>query len=177
MHFKVTANSAGPVSIYNMHFTFATTTATISNVQLFGFSDSAYSSPISGQGDGGQIGITYTGYFTSTADAVFTARTPVVVPAGGTYYFEVRTSITGVTSGASVITKLLGDTTYTPGFAQANSISGYNVGSSTVAATTTGNFIWSGNSTTTPATTDVDWSNGYSLPGLPSGGLIMTRGN
>jgi hypothetical protein len=38
------------------------------------------------------------------------------------------------------------------------------------------NFVWTPNATTTAATTTGnDWTNGYGVSGLPSGGLFQTR--
>ena len=70
-----------------------------------------------------------------------------------------------------MVTTLQGDSSYT-----SNLTSGFNVATSG-AATSTGTFVWSGNSTTTSSIHDIDWSNGYSLPGLSSSGLIQTRSN
>jgi hypothetical protein len=170
MRFKISASTAGPVSIGVFKATTTPTSATLSNIQLYGFSDSSYSNGISGQGTGGQIGATLT-YGANPLN--FTPTNPVVIPAGSTYYFEVRASVAGVISGSSVVTKLLGDSAYGTTFT-----SGFNAQTLAQASTTdTKNFIWSGNSTSTPAAGDVDWSDGYSIPGLPSSGLIQSRSN
>ena len=172
----MTANTAGPVGIAQFKFTLATSTITgVTNVQLYGFTDSAYSQAISGQSTGGQIGSTKAG----VAAAAFTmapseaGHSPVQVPAGQTYYFELRGSVAGVQTGSSVVTTLLGDgaygTTFTSGY-QAQ-----NVAQAT--SSDSKNFVWSGNSTTTAGLFDTDWSDGYSIPGLPSSGLIQTRSN
>jgi hypothetical protein len=67
----------------------------------------------------------------------------------------------------------LGDSAYP---AVIGSAGAYNVATSSN-LTAASKFIWAGNSTSTSATADVDWSNGYSLPGLPSSGIIQTRSN
>ena len=140
----------------------------ISNVQLFGFTDSSYSQPISGFTNG-QIGATGAG---NVPAVTFTpSPNPVQVPVGQTYYFELRASVSGVLTGSSVVAKLLGDASYPTGLA-----TNFNVGSSTLIVGTN-NFVWSGNSTSTSNINDVDWSNGASLPGLPSSGLIQSRSN
>jgi hypothetical protein len=170
MRFKIKASDSGPVSIGVFKATTTPTSATISNLQLFGFTDSSYSSPISGQGSGGQIGSTLN-YGANPLN--FTPTSPVVIPAGTFYYFELRASVAGVISGSSIVSKFLGDSAYGTTFT-----TGYNAQTLAQASTTdAGNFIWSGNSTSTPVAGDLDWSNGYSIPGLPSSGLIQTRSN
>jgi len=178
IHFKVTADSHGPVGIGQMQFTLSTTTLSVTNIALYAFTDSAYSTPVSGQGSGGQIGSTQTGAVSGTAFNIAPSATPLQVPAGQTYYFELRGSVSGSASGASVVTTLAGDSAYTTGLT-----SGYNVATSGHATSTSSdNFTWSGLSTTTPSSTagfinEVDWSNGYGITGLPSGGMIQTRSN
>jgi hypothetical protein len=86
-------------------------------------------------------------------------------------YFELKASISGVTTGSSVVTTVKGDSAY-----PTQLTSGYNVATSS-ALTTAHNFVWSGNATSTSATADVDWSNGYGLPGFSASGLIQTRSN
>lgn len=163
IRFKVTADAKGTVGIGSFGFTLATTTASITNIGLYGYTDSAYSSPISGQGTSGQVGSTVA----STGAAEFKivpATNAVQVPAGTTYYFELRGSASGVTTGASVVTTLTGDST-------AHAIS------QAASATTSHSFVWSGNSTTTSTFFHADWTNGYSLAGFPASGLIQTRSN
>lgn len=166
IRFKVTADAKGPVGIGSFGFTLATTTASITNIGLYGYTDSAYSSPISGQGTSGQVGATVA----STGAAEFKvvpSTNAVQVPAGTTYYFELRGSASGVTTGASVVTTLTGDAAL------------YNSGTLTqaAAATSSDSFVWSGNSTTTSTFFHADWTNGYSLAGFPASGLIQTRSN
>jgi hypothetical protein len=141
---------------------------------LFGYTDASYSSPVSGQGTSGQIGSTVSTATNGTAFAIAPALgsiSPVQVSAGSTVYFELKGSISGVTTGSSVVATLLGDSAY-----QTNLTSGYNVSTSS-AATSTSNFVWSGNATSTSGIYDADWSNGYGLPGLSASGLIQTRSN
>ncbi len=171
IRYKVTANSAGSIGISQFKFTVATTSATVTNVALYAFTDSSYSSPISGQGTSGQIGSTQTTIPNNSAFAITPTSNPVQVSAGATIYFELRGSIAGVTTGSSAVTTLSGDSAY-----PTNLTSGYNVATSS-ALTSGNNFVWSGNATGTAATSDVDFSNGASLPGFPSSGLIQTRSN
>ena len=176
MRFKVTANAANPVSIFHFEFKISTTTGvTVTNIQLFGYTDSSYSSAISGQGTGGQVGGNIDSILTGTAFTIEPNSVAVQVPSGTTRYFELRATVTGVDTGDSIVTTLLGDAAY-----PTNITLGYNVSTSTAATSTNEgnfNFVWSGNSTTTSSHLDTDWSNGFGLPGLPSGGLNQTRSN
>ena len=170
MHFKVTANTAGSIGISKFTFKVSTTSATVTNIDLYGFTDSAYSQAVSGQGTGGQIGSQVASAINGTAFS-YTPTNPLQIPAGQTYYFELRAAVSGVTTGSSVVTTLVGDS----GFPTVNDVVNYNVATSS--ALSASNFIWSGNSTSTSVAADVDWSNGASLPGLPSSGIIQTRSN
>jgi len=53
IRYKVTANSNGSIGISSMKFSVATTSATVTNVSLYAFTDASYSSPVSGQGTSG----------------------------------------------------------------------------------------------------------------------------
>lgn len=176
MRFKVTANAAGPVGINEFTFTVASTTGvTVTTVRLKAYTDASYSTAISGQGSGGQIGSDTANITSGTAFEIVPTTNPVQVPAGQTYYFELTGAVTGVDTGDSLVTTLSGDSSALTGLT-----SGYNVGTTTSSGevgATAANFVWSGNSSTTAARTDVDWSNGFNIPGLPSGGLIQTRSN
>ena len=176
MRFKVTANGAGSVGINEFTFTIASSTGVnITTVRLKGFTDSSYSNAISGQGSGGQIGSDTANIVSGTAFEIVPSTNPVQVPAGSTYYFELTATVTGVDSGDSIVTTLSGDSAAVTGLT-----SGYNVGTTTSSGevgATAANFVWSGNSSTTATRTDVDWTNGFNVLGLPSGGLIQARSN
>jgi len=163
IRFSVTANAQGDVGLARFTFTIATTTAaqTITGLGLYGYTDSGYSTSISGQGSSGLIGATLTATSTSNIEIEALApANPIEVPAGGTYYFELRGATGGLVSGSSITTTLLGDTTLV----------------STLAATSTlgYNFLWSENATTTSDARNNDWTNGASVVGLPAGGLVQT---
>lgn len=179
MRFKITANAANPVGIFHFEFKISTTTGvTVTTVGLYAYSDSSYSSSISGQGTSGQIGSSTTAHISGDAFAIEPATNAVVIPAGQTRYFELRGTITGVDTGDSVVTTLLGDSAYPTGSSEIST--GFNVSTSSVSTSTSrgnDNFTWTGNSTTTASGFEPDWSNGFGLPGFPSGGLIQSRSN
>jgi hypothetical protein len=176
MRFKISANPSGPVGIYQLAFTLSTssfaTGGGVTNVKLYAFNDSAYSSPVTtvdGSGLFGNTGVTPS--LPATA-LVYTAHTnPLEIPAGSTYYFDLEGSVAGVTTGTSVTTKLLGDANYiTPAH-----LGAYQVSTSTGAVADGDYFIWSGNATSTAVFSSNDWANGSNILGLPSGGVTFTR--
>jgi len=182
MRFKVTAGSAGPIGITNFALNLATSGVDVTNVDVFAYTDAGYSTVVTGiSGDGGvqatddcasgcssnspnlAIGIT---------DASGTA-TVIQVPAGQTRYFEVKASVSGAASGDSVTTKLLGSSAFPTGGASSATANPL-VAAGNAALSATADIIWSPNSTTTATRSSQDWTNGYGIAGLPSGGLIST---
>ena len=87
------------------------------------------------------------------------ATNPVTVPAGTTRYFELRGTISGNATGASVLTKMLSDT----------------AAATSTAAGLSYNFVWSANSTTTATFNSNDWTTGYGIVGFPTSGLLQSR--
>jgi len=179
MRFKVTADANGPVGITQFGLNFATSTASLTNVTIYGFEDSSYSTAISGITASGDLQATddatvpQSGNVTVGVTTSGGTATAIQVPAGTTRYFEVRASVSGSATGASVTTKLLGQSAFVTG---AVSAAGTNP---LVQATNSGfgatDFIWSPNSTSTAVRADQDWTNGFGVTGLPAGGLITTR--
>lgn len=176
MRFKVTADSKGSISIAKFSLSFATTSATLSSVNVYGFTDSSYSTPVSGvQTDGGFMASSITPTSASAQNDFWAqtsagASTTVQVPAGQTRYFEVRGSVAGTASTFSVVTTLLGDAAYP-------SLSGFDGTGTQIHNDSNNDFIWSPNTDGASAFTDADWTNGFGVVGLPSGGLTKTRGN
>ncbi|MBU1046781.1 peptidoglycan-binding protein [Patescibacteria group bacterium] len=139
-------------------------TTTVTNLEVYAYTDSSFSNPVSG----------YTNGLLATAAATLVTGDNEVefssvlnIPAGATYYFKVEgdttlTAGTGTFSG-NVTTKISGDAAY-PAMA---TLMGTET---TVDADTNNDFVWSGHATTTSALAHVDWSNGYLVDGLPSGG-------
>ncbi|MEI6346247.1 MAG: peptidoglycan-binding protein [bacterium] len=179
LRFKVTADSKGSISINKFTLTVATTSGvTVTGINVYGYEDAAYSQAVSGvQGSGALAfsNLAPANNLSSTQNEVSAQNssgvaTTLVVPAGTTRYFEVRaTSITGLTTGSSVTTSLLGDSAYP-------SLATLMAQASGVESDTNDNFIWSPNATTTSALAHSDWTNGYNVPGLPSSGIVQSRG-
>jgi hypothetical protein len=186
--FTVTANAAGPVGIYQMAFSVATSSASVYDLKLYAYTDAGYSQGVSSQGSGtGQIGnatctVQGTCNTASTVTAVFQAATnPVEIPAGSTYYFALLGTVTPTASannwtisptliGDSIDT-LIGPTPTTYNATTTANIMATRADNGGTAPAAYKNFIWSDNATTTSAFTDVDWMNGYQVPGLPSTGI------
>lgn len=192
LRFKVSAsNGQGSVGITKFELSLSTTTASVTDLNVYAYTDSSYSQPVSGIGNSGQVQNTHacasgtgcTNAPTSIpiyAQTTTGATTTIEIPAGSTYYFEVRASVSGSTSGASVITTLKGDSAYASiPLATAFTPVAYTMGSASRidAVEAQNSLVWTPNSTTTSAVTDVDWANGYGIYGLPSAGIIQTRTN
>ncbi|MDO8552382.1 MAG: peptidoglycan-binding protein [bacterium] len=168
MRFSVTANDAGDVGINHFAFNVSMSSGlTLAGLGLYAYADSGYSIPISGQGASGLIGntvgTTHSGRIEITI-AASNPTAPVEIPAGGTRYFELRGSVGGIvtSSNQSITTILLGDATY-DGMRTASNVAG--------------NFVWSPNTLTTSSAGTNDWTNGFGVMGLPSGGLVQTIGS
>jgi len=141
-------------------------TTTVTSLKVYAYTDSGYSTPVSGFTNG-QVVATISG-LVSSGDNDAQLSSILQIPAGATYYFRVvgtvtMTAGTGTFSG-SVTTKLGGDTAYP-------SLAGLMGTHSTVDGNASGdNLVWSPNATTTSLSTHLDWTNGYFVSGLPSTG-------
>lgn len=180
MRFKVTADAAGPVGVTQFALNFATSTASLTNVSIFGFEDSSYSTAISGVTAGGDLQSTADATVPATGNVVVGVTTSggtataIQIPAGATRYFEVRASVSGSATGASATTKVLGSSSF-PSSDATVSQNPLLAASATGVSSSDNVFVWSPNSTTTAARGDQDWTNGYGVAGLPAGGLFATR--
>jgi len=172
--FKVTANSTGDVGLYKFTVRISTTTATVSSVNAYAYTDSGFSSAISGVGSAGKLLNTDLNMTTLWASAstqlevypqtTAAASTTVQISAGQSRYFDITATIAGATTGASVSTQVEGDAAYA---SSATLMSFYN----TLDTDTHNDFIWSPNATTSSTLLHRDWSNGYGVSGLPSANL------
>lgn len=163
MRFKITASPSGDVSIAKFTLNIATRPAGVSDINIYVFTDAAYSTPIAGFANGQMsamnVGQTWLNNMTKLAILASNSSSgSILIPAGVTRYFEVR--------GAGDVTTLLGDSSYPI-------LSAPYLGN--VASLTPSNFVWSPNSLTAPTVTTADWTNGFGVLGLPSSGLIQTR--
>ena len=175
--FTVKANSAGDVGIYKFTVNIATSSTpsgtsstTVTSLKIMAYTDSGFSTPVSGFSPAGQLNDTTTDLVSSgNTNVLMTASTQGVdylqIPAGSTYYFRVVGTITmtGSPTAAIVTTNMQGDAAY-PELASllrgAVAVDDDNGAHD--------DFIWSPNATTTSNLTHLDWTNGYFIPGLPS---------
>lgn len=174
LRFRVTAGSTGDVGIYKFTLTVATTTATVTGINIKAFTDSGFSTPVAGvSSDGSMLTTNLTGaawassatHLDIFAQNGSSATTTIQVPAGSVRYFDVIGTVASASTGASVQTQLIGDTTIPTAGATTTALNVNNE------ATALNNFIWSPNSTTTSVYSANDWTNGYGVIGLPSGGM------
>jgi len=174
--FSVTANSAGDLGIYKFTVNVATSSTpsgtsstTVTNLKIVAYTDSGFSTPVSGYTTAGQLNDTIASLVSSgNTDVTMTASSQGVdylqVPAGSTYYFRVvaDVALTGGPTGGSITTNLQGDAAFPTGLST-------NLDAATgVDSDTNDDFIWSPNATTTSNLSHLDWTNGYFVPGLPS---------
>ncbi len=171
MEFSVTAGSSGPVGINSFNFTLATTTLSVTNLQLFVYTNSSYSNLAPGTfgASTGQLGSTVATVASPTTVINIAASTnPLEVPAGQTYYFKLIGSISGNATGASAVTTLIKDTVY-PALGAGQFMGQTSTTSLMVGGTATSdNFVWTPNATTTIGLGGNDWTNGYQVAGFPS---------
>jgi hypothetical protein len=188
LRWKVTAGS-DRLAVAKFTIAFSTTTATVSGLNVYCFTTLTgleLSSECSGlSGDGGFLATDYSATEVQTnwvnastqwnfwAETSGAASTTVEIPAGGTRYFQVRGTVSGSASGASVGTQLEGDAAYVDLLANAE----YMFAAATATDNTSlgdNDFIWSpiSTSTGTASIDDFDWTNGYGVTGLP--GTNMT---
>ena len=172
MRFSVKANS-NDVGVYKFTIRMATTSpALVSSINVFGYSDSAFSSPVTGVNTAaGQLNGTNGVWVDASTDIDFTVQNSsatnkvLTIPSGSTYYFEVRGTVAGATTGAGVSTQLQGDaTSFSAAAAQMDQ-------AATVDGFVDDDFIWTPHSTTTAGIANNDFTNGYLLPGLPTSNM------
>lgn len=168
MRFRVTANTAD-VGLGKFTFDITTTTASITSVSLVDVTESnevvLYNNTPSGgfSNSVAYVEATLNATNPDSTDGSIIERT---VSKGTSRYFVLRGNATTVSSGASVSTRLGGDTAGPIG----NSFNNYLMASTTPVDSNASNddFIWSDRSANTHSTTTNDWTNGYLVSGLPS---------
>jgi hypothetical protein len=169
--FSVTANAAGDIALDKLVVNVATSsysstngTTSVTNVNVYGYTDSALSNAVSGF-TSGLIATVNSGGGVASGNNTATFSNVLSIPAGQTRWFKVVGDVAQEAgssgSAGSVTTKIVGDSAY-PAL---STLMG------TVSGVSTSNLIWSPlSTTTTAATANIDWTNGYQIPGLPSAG-------
>ena len=173
IRFSISAGSQNPIGINQLVFGVATTSATVSNVNLYAYTDSGYSQPVPGFASGvlnsSALSVLGTTGSQKVTVVVNNGTGPLEIPAGGTYYFSLVGTVAGSGTTYNVSTTLNGDAAYPTGLTSGNM--------GTVSQVNGSNFVWSPNATTTTVTTVSDWTNGYGVAGLPSVGITQNRTN
>lgn len=195
LRWKVTANSAGDISVTKFTLRIATTSARADSLQVYAFSDAAFSVPAyNAINSTGQLMLNV-GNFAGTAvpwrdsttdlEAVVQdsagATSTMQIPAGAIRYFEARVTMTEVdATGDSISTQLQGDAAYPEldfgGLSVHNNMASSSLTSISLSGPNrriepNNDFVWSPNSTTTAGIATVDWTNGFGITGLPSANM------
>jgi hypothetical protein len=166
--FTITAGANGPVGINKLNFTISPSSGTtVSAPALYAYTDSGFSQPAGGTSGGivQNSGANATAYNGTNGTASTTIATPLEIPAGSTWYFLLKGTVSPSGTTYNIATTLTGDSTnLAPVMFNTSALSAYN-------------FVWSPNATTTALTTTNDWTNGYSVTGLSSIGITQNRTN
>ncbi|MBI2096460.1 MAG: hypothetical protein HYT43_02405, partial [Candidatus Taylorbacteria bacterium] len=195
LKFKVTASPSGNVGLAELGFEigavvqpFVCCTDYLENFNLYGYTDSSFSVPMSGvQSDGALQSYNARNkvFFNGNPSRVNigvnnlsgTSSSTAVIPAGAIRYFVLRADITlSGTSYSSVTSKLMGDSrqVFNPNYSTPTSNGTYletfsNLKSVIYPGT---GFIWTPFSRSTVIDLNaVDYANGYGVPGLPASGI------
>jgi len=171
--FSITANAKNDLALKKLVINVATSSAstangttTVTNLKVYGYTDSGFSTTVGGSFTAGQVVATVTGLVSNgNNDAILSSI--LTISAGQTVYFKVVADVAQVAgttgSAGTVSTKIIGDSAY--------DAAGTLAGLMAVYATGLGNFVWSPLSTSTTASlVNADWTNGYQVTGLPSAG-------
>lgn len=166
LRFSVTANVAGNVGLAYITPTIVANNVKFSSVSAYAFTDAAYSMPVTTVSPNGMVSNVNpsTGLTGSFSIPITNGATPIEVPAGQTYYFQIMGNVSSISGNGAVTVTLPGDGTYTD-------IGTYN---GNVSRFSSHNFIWSPNDLTMSQFTDADWTNGFGLPGFSLGGITQT---
>lgn len=175
LRFAITADPAGRISVGKLNFLIAVQGGiSVSQTALYVFSDSSFSQPVSlpgnTSGNNGVGSVTYNQSGMARAEVSFSGG-PLQIPAGATYYFELRGSVAPYTQGnlsnQSVIATLTNDSV------SRDSLATYDPNNP--GPLFTDYFVWSPNDRGTSLYTDADWTNSYGISGLTKYGPSQTR--
>ncbi len=161
MRFKIMSQGKGGAGIGQFSFTVVPSNTDVADMQLFGYSDSAFTNSITG--DGSALSST-TYNITPTSSVITIVPDSIVeIPGGHTYYFELTGTVTPFDTPYNVETTLLGDTN--PHISVFEPLA------------STSNFVWTPNTHGITEPTDLDWINGSVVVGIPKNGLESVRTN
>lgn len=170
--FRVTANS-GDVGVGKFTFDLTTTTATVTNVELYDVTNTQENRLYSMS-----MGTVANGYLevplNEDVEGDNTQAIKEVTVSNGTpRTFELRGTVTGVATGASVSTRMGGDSALADGSSSNGSpaqLANYLTASTTaIDAGLHDDFIWTDRHLGSHSVNTNDWTNGYLVSGLSSG--------
>lgn len=173
LRFKITAGEKGTSGLGEFSAEINPDGCEVTNVGAIAFTDSAYSSIVPNVENGRLAAVRVPGTnryrFRAVDSSLLT--TSVILPQTQSRYIEIRGSVIPMGTNYSVNTTLLGDTEPIPASGM-----GYLP---EITSRLGGRFVWSPHSRgeVSHPLTHQDWTNGFSLPGLPSNGLLQTRTN
>jgi hypothetical protein len=180
LRWSITANN-GDVGVHKFTLRLATTTVTVTDLNVFAFTDADFTQGVSGVTSGGQLNSTNliasgnTTWVSSATDLELTVTNSagtayaLQIPSGATRYFEARATVASAdASGDSVSTQLQGDNAWPTQQGGAGVGEMHEYAEVHADATAANNFAWSPNSTTTSSIIHRDWTNGYGVVGLPA---------
>lgn len=173
LRFKVKA-IGGSIGINRFTLNIHAVGANVEAVNIYAFTDPAFSMPISGLSVDGtlhrkELAPDAQGFVEVSVEDQAGQPTALQISEGVTIYFEVRAGVFPTSLNASVVTTLLGD----GGFPLLPT--GFMGTVSVVDTQMFNRFIWSPNTRRASFVTDMDWTNGFLITGLPSIGLVQSR--
>ncbi|MDR3571678.1 MAG: peptidoglycan-binding domain-containing protein [Candidatus Pacebacteria bacterium] len=162
MRFGIYAGSQNDISIAQISFAIATTSVDVSNVNLYAYMDPAYTIAATTSALGNLVNDAPLDASSGTLRIV--PDTPIVIPKGKAYFFELDGTVVPSDTRYAVTTTLLGDS-----FAN-------DAQTFTDLAGAGAHLIWSPNTFGSSATSDADWVSGASFSGFGTN-VHMTRTN
>lgn len=158
--FTVKADAAGSVSLYQFKLTVATSSASVTtlNVSVLDGSGNVSTSTFGNQQ-------CIAGSLCASNPTLTISGGPVIIPAGQTYTFKITATVSpdATATNWSVVTTLVGTSS------DASGVTVWNA--KTAAQQAGGNFVWSDNATSTSGITTISWFSGFQVNGLPSVGI------
>lgn len=160
IRFRVSANT-GDIGLYKFTFDITTTTARVTAVELLDVTNSSEVSLYSASG--GLVSTPYiNALFDEDGNGTSSGGEERTVSVGTTRYFVLRGTVDSVASGASVSTRLGGDSAVAAMTAAMDAA--FNIDSDPAHD----DFVWSDRSAGAHSTSTADWANGYLVSGLNS---------
>lgn len=175
--FTVTNPNTRDVVLKKVSFSLATTGGAVTGFTLYGDGTAANGTAVDA------TDVETVGFAFDAVEIVFDATSQAkIVPANSskTYVLKASSVVDTASVAESISLGLLSDTAYPSNTNGLLNLMGTVAGINVATATTTNNIIWSPFSTTTPVAdlvteSNLDWTNGYGLPGMPFSSTTPTQ--